>query len=58
MEYVIVSLLSLYTDKFMFEISIQWHSFNVIAISLHYCNVKWPEDDFQLKHVAIHIPAN
>ena len=42
----------------MFEISIQLHSFNVIAISLHYCNAKWPEDDFQLKHVAIHIPAN
>jgi len=29
----------------MFEISIQWHSFKVTTISLHYCNARWPEDD-------------
>jgi hypothetical protein len=44
-EYIIVSIFPLYTNKFMFEISIQWHSINVTKISLHYCNGRWPEDD-------------
>jgi hypothetical protein len=32
--------------KFMFEILIYWHSSNVIAFSLHYCNARGPEDDY------------